>query len=390
MEEESVVSVRSQNSKEYYEARRQVHNRSHRLQVNKRENQQNFYKMNNMQKLRLYDDDDTVVTGATSEFVYSLENFGKKNFWSQQTKNSFSTASFCFKFRSFYTYFFLFLIFLSCFLSPIVMVVLPKLPWVDWPIYECELQCESSLLALAFKLLILLLASWAIFFRHSQSFLLKFEPNKIIIVFLCLFITISFWFFYMIKLFRKDSGTYNEIVKYSMSLTDLLLFLNYLAVILLEIKRLQSRFVVKILRSPDGISKAYTVGIMSLQELALWCLHKYYADFQAFNPYLEIQCSSRKNPSTSFKLYNIDAEPCKDLPTIPKANSVVSSTHHEKIFSEMEQERRTLKRRYRLLAAADEAFQHVATIKANGVFLVYITTGFNNTFNDLISIIQKL
>ena len=47
------------------------------------------------------------------------------------------------------------------------------------------------------------------------------------------------------------------------------------------------RFYVKVVRSPDGESKSYAIGQLSVQRAATWILEKYYTDFPIFNPYLE-------------------------------------------------------------------------------------------------------
>ena len=41
------------------------------------------------------------------------------------------------------------------------------------------------------------------------------------------------------------------------------------------------------MRSPDGQSRTYPIGQLSIQRAAAWVLEKYYTDFQIFNPYLE-------------------------------------------------------------------------------------------------------
>ena len=49
----------------------------------------------------------------------------------------------------------------------------------------------------------------------------------------------------------------------------------------------QCRFCIKIVRSPDGQSRTYPIGNLSIQRTAAWVLEKYYIDFPIFNPYLE-------------------------------------------------------------------------------------------------------
>ena len=69
-------------------------------------------------------------------------------------------------------------------------------------------------------------------------------------------------------------------VLYASSLVDALLFVHYLAIILLEIRQLQAQYVIRVTRSPDGDSQVYTVGQLSIQRLAVWVLEQYYKDFQ--------------------------------------------------------------------------------------------------------------
>lgn len=48
---------------------------------------------------------------------------------------------------------------------------------------------------------------------------------------------------------------YRSIVSFSVSLVDALLFIHYLAVILLELRHLTPQYMIKVLRSPDGESR---------------------------------------------------------------------------------------------------------------------------------------
>ena len=95
------------------------------------------------------------------------------------------------------------------------------------------------------------------------------------------------------------------------------------------------RYYIKIVRSPDGESRGYAIGQLSIQRSAVWVLEKYYTDFPIFNPYLERLPVSGKygiNPASnryagvqstmatpvggqknSFKFYDVDG-----LGTIPE------------------------------------------------------------------------
>jgi len=55
------------------------------------------------------------------------------------------------------------------------------------------------------------------------------------------------------------------------------------------------RFYIKIVRSPDGESRSYAIGQLSIQRSAVWILEKYYTDFPIYNPYLDRIPSSNKS-----------------------------------------------------------------------------------------------
>ena len=90
----------------------------------------------------------------------------------------------------------------------------------------------------------------------------------------------------------------------------------------------------KVVRSPDGESKSYAIGQLSIQRAAVWILEKYYTDFPIYNPYLEQLPSSPRMTNgksmannigrNSFKYYDVDG-----LGTIPEkvsTNNAVTST----------------------------------------------------------------
>jgi vang-like len=55
------------------------------------------------------------------------------------------------------------------FLSPVAMVVLPKLGIGNWDTEPCAVECEGLLISFAFKLLILCIATVALFFRQPKA-----------------------------------------------------------------------------------------------------------------------------------------------------------------------------------------------------------------------------
>lgn len=70
---------------------------------------------------------------------------------------------------------------------------------------------------------------------------------------------------------------------------------------------------VTVVRSPDGLSKTWAMGSLSIQRAAVWVLQHYYAEFPLYNPHLDRLPPIRKrHPSinnstaTSFKFYDFD------------------------------------------------------------------------------------
>lgn len=63
----------------------------------------------------------------------------------------------------------------------------------------------------------------------------------------------------------------------------------------------------QVVRSPDGESRSYAIGQLSIQRAAVWILDRYYTEFPIYNPYLErLPVSKSKKSTTSFKFYDVD------------------------------------------------------------------------------------
>ena len=94
------------------------------------------------------------------------------------------------------------------------------------------------------------------------------------------------------------------------------------------------RFYIKIVRSPDGESRSYAIGQLSIQRAAVWVLEKYYTDFPIYNPYLEQLPSSPKMNSklmsntnnvmrNNYKYFDVDG-----LGAIPEKVSKALKMYH--------------------------------------------------------------
>jgi vang-like len=197
------------------------------------------------------------------------------------------------------------IIFASAFLTPILFIILPqfiapktsnnqdKFLIVTSNSSNCGIECESLLISIAFKLFILLIGTWAVFCRVPQASLPRIYEVRSLLIVLLVMLNISYWFFYSVRILDSSSSinssgdSYQHVLQFTIFYVDLLLVLFFISVCLLEIKPLKSKYVIKMVRSPDGEQCEYTLGEMSIQRAAAWLLEQYYKDFGVYNPWLE-------------------------------------------------------------------------------------------------------
>ncbi len=154
---------------------------------------------------------------------------------------------------------------------------------------ECDVECDGLLISFSVKMILLLVGSWAVFFRHPKATLPRIFLYRSLVGLLLLVFTFTFWLFYVVRMsddFRRRI-TFFDIVQYAGSMVDTLLFVHFIAVLLIEIRHMTPHYHVKVVRSPDGVSKTYAVGALSIQRAAAFVLEKYYTEFSIYNPYLE-------------------------------------------------------------------------------------------------------
>ncbi|KAI8421436.1 hypothetical protein MSG28_009502 [Choristoneura fumiferana] len=330
----------------------------------------------------------TAVTGNTSEGSQSMEDVSN---WPMESDSGLGFVCS----RYFGTTLALGLSFVS-FVSPLAMVVLPKIgffpgltdniaiqPSQRMQLLSCTAECKGILLSIAFKLVLLAIGVWAVFLRSRNAILPRifvFRAMTLVILAVC---TFSYWLFYIVQITEatkalalgEEAIDYNALVSYVSSFADTLLFIHYIGVILMEIRHLEPAYYIKIVRSPDGESRSYSIGQLSVQRAAVWVLQKYYTEFPIYNPYLEkipISKSQRKAQS-SIKFYEVDGSNTNAAPGQARSTTGSctgsarrrdsGSAHNERYYEEAERERRVRKRRARLLAAADDAFAHVRRVR---------------------------
>ncbi|NXK00295.1 VNG2A protein, partial [Corythaixoides concolor] len=194
---------------------------------------------------------------------------------------------------------------LLAFLTPLAFMLLPQLLWRE-ELEPCGTPCEGLFISVAFKLLILLLGSWALFFRRPKAFFPRVFVFRALLMVLVFLLVVSYWLFYGVRILDSRERHYQGVVQYAVSLVDALLFVHYLAVVLLELRQLRPQFTLKAVRSADGASRFYNVGHLSIQRAAVWILENYYHDFPVYNPaLLNLPKSVLSKKMSGFKVYSL-------------------------------------------------------------------------------------
>lgn len=148
-------------------------------------------------------------------------------------------------------------------ITPLAFLALPQFLWRD-SLDPCGTPCEGLYISLAFKLLILLISTWALFLRPPRAALPRFFVFRCLLLALVFLFVASYWLFYGVRVLEPRETDYRGIVGYAASLVDALLFIQYLALVLLEVRHLQPAFSLKVVRSTDGVSRFYNVGHLRL------------------------------------------------------------------------------------------------------------------------------
>lgn len=326
----------------------------------------------------------TVVTGNTSDQSISMEDISTWPIGSDSgigfTCHRYMERIFCF------------VLCIIAFVSPVTMVIMPKIgffsstfdnqdltPLVRVQLLACNAECKGLLVSLAARMLLLALGLWALYFRNPVATMPRIYLFKSIILLLVLISTFAYWLFYIVQITEGTKAivegseivNYKTVVSYAIAFADTLLFIHYIGVVLLEIKQLQPNYYIKVIRSPDGESKSFSIGQLSIQRAAVYVLQKYYVDFPIYNPYLEripVSKSQRKAALSNFKYYEVDGinnsqEQSQSRAVLAANARRRDSSHNERFYEEHEYDRRVKKRRARLVTAAEEAFTHIKRVQ---------------------------
>ncbi|XP_010888121.1 vang-like protein 2 [Esox lucius] len=252
--------------------------------------------------------------------------------------------------------------------TPLAFLVLPQLLWRE-ALDPCGTPCEGLYVSLAFKLLVLLISSWALFLRPPRATLPRFFVFRCLLMVLVFLFVASYWLFYGVRVLEPRERDYRGIVEYAASLVDALLFIQYLALVLLEVRHLQPAFCLKVVRTTDGASRFYNVGHLSVQRAAVWVLDRYYSDFPVYNPaMLNLPKSILSKKMSGFKVYSLDESSTNNSTSQSRAMIAAAArrrdnSHNEYYYEEAEMERRVRKRKARLVVAVEEAFTHIKRLQ---------------------------
>lgn len=313
-------------------------------------------------------DNTTAYTGNTSETGFSMDDMRKFD------KESFDDDSGGFDCCRYLSTGLAAILSLLGFFSPIAMVVLPRLKIGGWETSPCTVECEGLLISMAFKLLILLIGTVALFFHAPRATMPRVFVFRVVVLFLVFVLTFAFWLFYGVKIMQEREYSFYSIVQFSVHLVDALLFIHYIAIILLIIRQLQPQFVIHVVRSPDGVSQTYSLGHLSIQRASVWILEQYYKDFQVYNPYLE-NVMKKPMKMSGLKFYDVDGGQQSNNHARSRAMFAAAArrreaSHNDRFYEEQDYDRRVRKRRARLVTAAEEAFTHIKRMQdENGMFM---------------------
>lgn len=150
----------------------------------------------------------TAVTGNTSDRSESTEDVSH---WPNDMESSFGFK--CHRYVGMMVAMFLGI---SAFLSPIAMVILPKVAFLPehlsvlpvekkLELLACNAECKGQLLGLTFKLVLLGIGTWAVFLRPRYATMPRvylFRAGVLVLTMLCI---CTYWLFYIVQVNEKNN-----------------------------------------------------------------------------------------------------------------------------------------------------------------------------------------
>ncbi|XP_073473712.1 vang-like protein 1 isoform X3 [Aquarana catesbeiana] len=237
-------------------------------------------------------------------------------------------------------------------LTPPLFILLPQVLWRS-DLEPCGVICEGLYVSVAFKMLFMILGSWAVFLRTPRHVLPRLvEFRAFLLLLLCIFL-LSYWLFYIVRVLGGRERNLLSVVQYAASLVDAFIFIHYLAVVLLELRQLQAYYILTVVRSSDGESRFYTLGTVSIQRAALYVLENYSKDFPIYTP----EPNSRKSAKSS---RHSEGKSVDGLGHSTASQSqLTNSNYKDRYYEDIEYERKIRRRHARLVVAVHRAFSQV-------------------------------
>lgn len=255
--------------------------------------------------------------------------------------------------------------------SPVAFVVIPNVQ-SSWVIADCGSACDGIYISIGVKEIVLMFGLWALYVRPSKAYLPRLNVFKVGMMVLVYATIICFWLFYAIRMLGKKEPSHHNIVTFAASFLDAMLFLHYMALILMWIRQQEKVYTVSIIRNVDGMRKYYNIGQSSIQKAAVFCLERYYIDFTEYNPYMpRPQSRTKINKLAGLKIYDLDGKGDTSLSQQASKAFIAAAAagrrkegRNDRFYEEQELDRRIRKRKARLVAAAEEAFGHIARLNS--------------------------
>lgn len=161
----------------------------------------------------------------------------------------------------------------------------------QWRITNCGSECDGPLIGFVIRFIMLCIAYWAIFARAQTSSLPRIDTHRCLLISMALLLTSAYWMFFIFRVFDKRYNDfelqYITIIQFAISMLDSLILLHYLAIVLLELRKREKIYCLKVVRSPDGASQYFSCGALSIQHCGQYVIGKYLKNFQHFGPYSE-------------------------------------------------------------------------------------------------------
>ncbi|KAM5127065.1 vang-like protein 2-B [Mantella aurantiaca] len=236
--------------------------------------------------------------------------------------------------------------------TPPIFILLPQVLWSS-ELEPCGVICEGLYISVAFKMLFMVLGSWAVFLRTPRYVLPRLvEFRAFLLLLLCIFL-LSYWLFYVVRVLGGRERNLLSVVQYSASLVDAFIFIHYLAVVLLELRQLQAFYVLAVVRSEDGERRFYTLGAVSIQRAAIFVLENYSKDFPVYTPDPHGRNSGKVPRQSEGKGEDGPGHGTASQSQLSAAN------YKDRYYEDIEHERKVRRRRARLVVAVHRAFSQV-------------------------------